>query len=113
MDLDCRACGACCASPFDDDLEPFVAVTPADAARLGAARALVVADPRAASGLGLATVRPGSGACARCAALEGEPGGRVRCAVYDARPEACRAVEPGGAYCLESRARRGLFSPGS
>jgi Fe-S-cluster containining protein len=112
VDLDCRACGACCASPFDD-LEPFVAVTPADAARLGAARALVVADPRAASGLGLATASPSGAACARCAALEDEPGGRVRCAVYDARPDACRAVEPGGAYCLESRARRGLVSPGS
>lgn len=109
MTLDCQTCGACCTSPFGDVAEPFVAVTRADVARLGRERErrLVVVDHRSASGRGLVARH------AACAALEGLPGREVRCTIYDARPDACRAVEPGGAYCLESRARLGLLSPGS
>lgn len=110
MELDCQTCGACCTSPFGETSEPFVAVTAGDVERLGPARArrLVVVDPRAATGLGLAVQ---AGAPARCAALDGPPGARVSCAVYADRPAACRAVEPGGRYCLESRGRLGLAGP--
>ena len=46
-----------------------------------------------------------------CAALEGDPrppGGLVRCGVYEARPIACREVQPGSSWCRTMRARLGF-----
>ncbi|MBX3467499.1 MAG: YkgJ family cysteine cluster protein [Planctomycetes bacterium] len=106
-ELDCQACGACCAGWLPG--EPFVAVTPADAARLGAHAGLVVPDDRTGTGRALATRTAGDVTC--CAALEGDPrppAGRVRCAIYAARPDACRRVEPGDDWCRTMRARLGF-----
>lgn len=50
----------------------------------------------------------------RCVALEGEVGGRTRCAIYDARPNACRELrmswEDGAPnpQCDNARMRYGL-----
>jgi hypothetical protein len=39
----------------------------------------------------------------RCAALDVSIEGRFPCAVYDARPDDCRIVEPASPACLEAR----------
>lgn len=44
----------------------------------------------------------------RCAALSGEPGGPVRCSVYELRPSPCREVELGDAQCRKARRHYGL-----
>jgi Fe-S-cluster containining protein len=44
----------------------------------------------------------------RCAALDGEPGGRYACRVYEQRPEPCREVQIGDDKCRHARARHGL-----
>jgi Fe-S-cluster containining protein len=40
----------------------------------------------------------------RCGALDVSRPGEYPCAIYDARPEGCRIVEPGSPCCLEARA---------
>ena len=113
--FDCQTCGACCCSPLDDPpdarAEPFVAVNAVDDAMIGPklGRRLIVVDPRAASWSALAVRRADDGRT-MCVALEGDPGRvpRVRCMIYEIRPTACRDVQPGDMYCLESRARLGL-----
>lgn len=44
----------------------------------------------------------------RCSALVGEIGGQTACAIYDVRPEVCRACQPGDEECRMARARFGL-----
>lgn len=44
----------------------------------------------------------------RCAALEGVVGEATRCTIYPARPDVCRACEPGDEACRIARAGHGL-----
>jgi Fe-S-cluster containining protein len=44
----------------------------------------------------------------RCAALRGEVGGETTCVAYEARPPACREVQPGDEKCQRARERHGL-----
>jgi Fe-S-cluster containining protein len=44
----------------------------------------------------------------RCAALTGEIGKSTACAIYDIRPDVCRACQPGDAECNMARRRHGL-----
>lgn len=44
----------------------------------------------------------------RCAALVGEVGIATACAVYEVRPEVCRACLPGDDECRTARSRFGL-----
>ena len=44
----------------------------------------------------------------RCAALMGRVGIATSCAVYDVRPDVCRACEPGDDACQIARAKHGL-----
>lgn len=39
----------------------------------------------------------------RCGGLDVSVPGRYPCAIYEARPEDCRIVEPGSPACLEAR----------
>jgi Fe-S-cluster containining protein len=39
----------------------------------------------------------------RCGGLDASTPGRYPCAIYEARPEDCRIVEPGSPACLEAR----------
>ena len=82
-----------------------MAVDRVDLARLGLrqAKRLVVLDPSIPSGLAMAISRTSGETRPRCACLEGALGGRVTCTIYPDRPEACRDVQPGDAWCLESR----------
>lgn len=108
-DLDCQACGACCAAWVHGG--SFVAVTRADAERLRAHPGLMVPDAGTGTGLALTTRATADGRTTVCASLEGDPRppvGRVRCAIHDVRPAACRVVEPGDAWCRAMRARLGF-----
>jgi Fe-S-cluster containining protein len=97
-ELDCQACGACC---HGDD--GWVHVGAADDARVDASAALsrIVVLARH-GGYVKRSLRMVSGACA---ALLREPGARVRCGIYEDRPEVCRELEAGSDACLAARAR--------
>jgi hypothetical protein len=96
---DCVACGRCChhgpstVHLLDTD-EARVLRRPDGAAIL---RRLTVVDDRP----------PGwrfvKNTGERCAALDVSIEGRFPCAMYDARPDDCRIVEPGSPCCLEAR----------
>lgn len=94
MSLDfCRSCGACCA--FSPDWPRFTTEDDAVLARIPAE--LVARDGSGMRCLG-----------DRCSALRGEVGMATSCAVYEMRPEVCRACEPGDDACLMARERFGL-----
>lgn len=44
----------------------------------------------------------------RCSALVGEVGAATSCAVYDVRPDVCRACQPGDEACTMAREHFGL-----
>jgi len=46
-----------------------------------------------------------------CVALRGQIGTRVRCAIYERRPGACRRFRPGSRGCLSMRAYAGIVEP--
>ena len=89
----CRACGACCS--YSRDWPRFALEDDAALARIPPA---LVDDAR------------GRMRCDgdRCAALVGEVGVRTACAIYAARPDVCRACEPGDDACRIARRRFGL-----
>jgi len=108
--FDCRACGACCISDCDGD--PFVYVTTKSIRRLSGyyQRKLVNADGRRQGDrMYLPVVRDVTRNTV-CAALRGEAGTRVRCGIYERRPDACRDFRPGAPACLQ--ARRELIESG-
>ena len=84
----CRACGACCAHSAE---WPRFALESDDA--LAAIPAVYVDDAR------------GRMRCVgdRCSALTGKVGVATSCAVYEARPDVCRACLPGDDACLTAR----------
>ena len=89
----CRDCGACCAFSagwprFTLESDDEIALIPA---------ALIAADQSGMRCVG-----------DRCAALAGEIGRRVSCAVYAARPIVCRDCLPGDEACAMARARAGM-----
>lgn len=99
----CLTCGACCI-PYEEG--PFVDLHSGDLERLGpgAARRLVEEDA-----LKIKEIHPTKGllnkctVCA-CIALRGNPFHKVRCSIYQVRPQACRdAVKPGTRICRNVR----------
>src|SRR5579859_1666817 len=91
---DCVACGRCCHHPPSS-----VSLLEVDEARFDAPtlRRLTVIDPRPPH---LRFLRNEDG---RCIALDDATPGRHACAVYDARPDGCRALEPDSPACREAR----------
>ncbi len=89
----CQSCGACCA--YSADWPRFWTDSDDDVARIPPA---LVNDDM--SGM----------ACDgdRCRALQGRIGEVTSCAIYDVRPEVCRACEPGDDACRMARERHGL-----
>jgi Fe-S-cluster containining protein len=89
----CRSCGACCA---------YSREWPRFSLEDDATLALI---PRAYVDDGEAAMRCNGD---RCAALVGEVGVATSCAVYDVRPDVCRACEPGDGACVTARHRFGM-----
>ena len=109
MTFDCQRCGACCCNPAENRAESYREyVLVETGARLLRRRRILgrytEVNERGERHLKLV------GAEERCAALEGALGRRVRCAVYEDRPAACRKVEAGSARCLQYRSERGITS---
>ena len=92
---DCVACGRCCHHGPNT-----VQLLEADEARLGDERLvrLTVLMDRPPY---FRFIRNDG---ERCGALDLSVANAYPCAIYDARPEGCRIVEPGSPCCLEARA---------
>jgi Fe-S-cluster containining protein len=91
----CRSCGACCS---------YSREWPRFSLEDDATLALI---PRAYVDDGEAAMRCNGD---RCAALVGEVGVGTSCAVYDVRPDVCRACDPGDDACAMARHRFGMES---
>lgn len=118
----CQTCGVCCVAPHTQDR--FADVSDDDLKRLG--RRLIRLHVVATAPIDLLTaaidgrLRPSAAmtttmvrekrgplksweAC-RCSALKGDLMQKVRCAIYEKRPDVCRtAVRPGDRTCRELR----------
>lgn len=111
-DLDCRSCGACCISDWDE--ATYVDLSEDDVRRLPKRVRLHVIRARhfpaqVAAEPALATRHDAKGNCV-CALLDGTIGGRVACSVYKSRPEACQRFPVGGSGCRLAREVAG-FDP--
>ena len=89
---ECQSCGRCCAPHAD--VPTYVALRHSDARRLPAN--LLALDELG----GALKTKTNYGRCV-CVALVGRIDKRVRCAVYEDRPDVCRTYERGGEFCLE------------
>ena len=105
-DYDCQACGACCCNPLENAAEgSHWWVEIADDERILSLRKVAPRHVhRDADGVPHLR-RDDRG---RCTALRGKLGDRVRCAIYDSRPRACRREERGSAECARARTERGI-----
>jgi Fe-S-cluster containining protein len=89
--FDCKACGACCSHSSE-----WPRFSTEDDAQLDLIPARYVSEDE--SGM----------RCdgARCSALSGEVGKSTSCAIYDIRPDVCRACMPGDDECRMARLAR-------
>ncbi|WP_176440968.1 YkgJ family cysteine cluster protein [Oceanicola sp. 22II-s10i] len=90
--VECLACGACCFGKHDR----YIALFPEDLTRGLPENALNRIDGRT-------YMRMENGHCAQLTLTES---GALACAVYEARPTACRAFRAGSFECGRSRAHR-------
>jgi len=91
--FDCQTCGACCA--YSAEWPRFSLETDEEIARIP--DTFIAAD--------LSGMKFEAG---RCAALTGEVGKHVGCAVYADRPQVCRTCMPGDEECKMARAEFGF-----
>jgi len=91
----CRSCGACCS--YSADWPRFSLESEADLARI----------PPELIDEGQGGMRCNG---TRCAALLGTVARSTGCAIYEARPDVCRACMPGDGACQEARRHFGLGS---
>lgn len=89
----CQTCGACCA---------YSAAWPRFSLEDDAALGRIPARFVATDGSGMRCEGE------RCSALIGEVGTSTRCAIYEARPDVCRACQPGDEECNIARRARNL-----
>ena len=89
----CQACGACCATSAN---------WPRFSTEDDAALDLIPATLVNARGSGMRCDGD------RCAALRGKVGEMTSCAIYEIRPDVCRACMPGDAECTMARRKWGL-----
>lgn len=97
----CMTCGACCAS----FRVSFYWAEADDGGGTVPAALTEPLDPWRRCMVGTWSDAP------RCAALQGEVGQQVGCAVYAQRPSVCRQLEEGSAQCQKARARWRLAEP--
>ena len=92
---DCLGCGRCCAHP-----PASVQLAGLDERRMSPRRLALYTEELERSPFS----RFMKNVDERCAALDVSVPGRYPCAVYEERPDGCRIVMPGDAWCLEARA---------
>lgn len=97
-DSACTRCGACCAS-FRVDFSVHELLSGGGAVPDGLAISLNDS---------LCRLRGTDHAPPRCAALTGQIGKQVACAIYEWRPSPCREFEAGSEACALARRRHGL-----
>lgn len=111
---DCIKCGACCAYFFDEDLSGtghrgvglYISNDEVSQIPPSVRRLLVVEFPIGSSHDRWLRGRK-VGDHYQCKALDGEMGD-CKCAIYEYRPETCRAFKPGSVGCLMARAEFGF-----
>ncbi len=108
--LDCRTCGACCASPWTGN--GYVALDDEELRLRRVGVLTVTLRYGGPTGFGqlvekLGTVRDEAGRFV-CAEFDGRIAGPSRCRIYEDRPLPCRRLEPASAACLDARRRAGL-----
>ena len=91
--FDCTSCGACCFGGHDR----YLAILPEDQDRKIPESVTTRIEGR----------RYMTMSCGHCAQLTLTPEGQTLCAIYETRPEACRAFRAGSFECLKSRQHRG------
>lgn len=91
--FDCQTCGACCA--YSADWPRFSMESDEEIAAIP--EAMIAKDE---SGMKFEN--------GRCAALTGQVGKHVGCAVYSVRPHVCRTCMPGDEECKIARAEFGF-----
>lgn len=99
-DSACTRCGACCAS-FRVDFSVHERLSVGGTVPDG------LAIPLNAS---LCRLRGTDHTPPRCAALTGQVGDQVACAIYEWRPSPCREFEAGSEACARARRRHGLYA---
>jgi hypothetical protein len=88
LDLDCLACGACCA--FSESWPAFIG----DRDGEGIPDDLIDFERERMQCY-----------CDRCSALVGDIGSRAQCSVYENRPLVCREFQSGSEDCIIARRR--------
>ena len=104
--LDCRTCGACCAS-LGTESGKIADMTHADVARMSrrTVRLHVLRGDLATRATWKAQRSgplAGMKACV-CSALRGSVFKAVSCGIYEERPDVCRTFEVGSNRCLDAR----------
>jgi len=87
----CQSCGACCS--FDASWPRFTLEDDAAIARI---------PTKFVAKSGMRCVGD------RCSALRGKIGEATACAIYEMRPDVCRACQPGDEECNVARRHHGL-----
>lgn len=99
MSSECVRCGACCAH---FRVSFYWAETDAHPAGTVPEHLTIPITPYRVAMQGTESKNP------RCAALQGEVGKQVGCAIYPLRSSTCREFEEGDERCNQARARHGL-----
>jgi len=108
-DLDCRRCGACCISDWDEP--SYVAMHPNEVDRLSEWKQKHWVhyeqhdDARTFPALRTKENKQGH---IVCIAFRGSVGKQCSCSIYEDRPRACRRFKAGGMSCREAREAAGL-----
>jgi len=89
---DCTTCGACCFGSHDR----YIAILPEDAGRPIPNEAMTEVEGRL-----YMAMKDG-----HCAQLRRDGGKGLSCAIYEARPEACRGMRAGSFECGKARQYR-------
>lgn len=105
--LDCQSCGACCVSTGDGAAvreHGYADLSEEDVVRLPPRIRRQLQPVEVDDEIHFATraKRLPSGTYG-CRYLEGTPGQRCSCEIYDVRPAVCRDFQVGGATCLAAR----------